>query len=314
MGAKLIACLAVVTLSVVSGGASTAEPNQDSVAEFNELSKQVAELSETIMNAQPDLDAKMAVLGEADQRNSENLAHLQATEAQLATHQRAVDEYATAVYMGGRTDIMSAVLTARSPADLIDQLVTQRVLNTEMTEQMNGLRQANREAQDLAAASQRSAAEAKAAVDAAVAVRDDLQNKRAELRKQLAAVNATYAQLPPAQQAELSLPPTAAIAAALGPIAPVPTVGFGGLTANARAVADYVMATFPGIQSIGGVRADPLPDHPSGRAIDIMIGSNMALGDAINADLQGQMGRFNINYTMWRVAYHFDHVHVSVFG
>lgn len=92
----------------------------------------------------------------------------------------------------------------------------------------------------------------------------------------------------------------------------VPTVGMGGLVPNARALADYIMATYPGVQSIGGVRADSRPDHPSGRALDIMIGSDMGLGDAINADIQSQAGRFGVEYTMWRVANHFNHVHVTV--
>ena len=100
--------------------------------------------------------------------------------------------------------------------------------------------------------------------------------------------------------------------AALGPGAAIPTVGMNGLVPNARALAAYIIATYPGVQSIGGVRADPLPDHPSGHAIDIMIGSDMGLGDAINADVQSQAGRFGVAYTMWRVANHFNHVHVTV--
>lgn len=94
---------------------------------------------------------------------------------------------------------------------------------------------------------------------------------------------------------------------------PIPTVGMGGLVPNARAIAAYIANTYPGVQAIGGVRSDPLPDHPSGHAIDIMIGSDMGLGDAINADVQAQTGRFGVVYTLWRVANHFDHVHVTVF-
>jgi len=86
----------------------------------------------------------------------------------------------------------------------------------------------------------------------------------------------------------------------------------GGLVPNARNLAQYIVANYPGVQSIGGVRADSRPDHPSGRAIDIMIGSDMALGDAINSDIQSQAGRFGVEYTMWRVADHFNHVHVTV--
>ena len=110
-----------------------------------------------------------------------------------------------------------------------------------------------------------------------------------------------YAMSPAAQQA------------ALGPGGNVPTVGMGGLVPNARALAAYVSSTYPGVQAIGGVRSDPLPDHPSGHAIDIMIGGDMGLGDAINADVQSQAGRFGVSYTLWRVANHYDHVHVTVF-
>lgn len=94
--------------------------------------------------------------------------------------------------------------------------------------------------------------------------------------------------------------------------AAVPLVGGNGLSPNARDLAQYITATYPGVQSIGGVRGDSRPDHPSGRALDIMIGSDMGLGDAINADIQSQADRFGVEYTMWRVANHYNHVHVTV--
>lgn len=88
-------------------------------------------------------------------------------------------------------------------------------------------------------------------------------------------------------------------------------IGTAGLRANAANLAQYIANTYPGVQSIGGVRPDPLPDHPSGRAIDIMV-SNMGLGDTIAADIRSQAGRFNVSYVLWRVANHYNHVHVSV--
>ena len=91
-----------------------------------------------------------------------------------------------------------------------------------------------------------------------------------------------------------------------------PVVGGNGLTPNAWAIVQYIQAHYPGVQSIGGVRRDALPDHPSGRAVDIMIGSNMGLGDTIAADLRSQAKRFNISYCLWRVANHFNHVHCTV--
>ena len=102
------------------------------------------------------------------------------------------------------------------------------------------------------------------------------------------------------------------IAASSATAAAVPTVGMNGLSPNARALMQYITANYPGVQSIGGVRPDSRPDHPSGHALDIMIGSDMGLGDAINSDVQSQAGRFGVKYTMWRVADHFNHVHVTV--
>jgi hypothetical protein len=92
----------------------------------------------------------------------------------------------------------------------------------------------------------------------------------------------------------------------------VPLVGTNGLSPNAWNLLQYITDTYPGVQSIGGVRADSRPDHPSGHALDIMIGSDMGLGDMINSDVQSQAGRFGVKYTMWRVPAHFNHVHVTV--
>lgn len=92
----------------------------------------------------------------------------------------------------------------------------------------------------------------------------------------------------------------------------VPLVGGGGLCPNASALASYVMNNYPGVQSIGGVRADALPDHPSGHALDIMVGGNTALGNAIRNDIAGQTGTFGVKYILWQVPAHYDHVHVTV--
>ena len=305
------AVVGLTALSVVWGGAAYAETDQDRVANVNELSRQAEQLSETILNAQPDLDKKLKLLSQADKKHADDMAALNAASAQIAAYQGTADKVAAAVYMGGRTDGFSAMLVATSPTSLIDNLAVQRAVGTQISGHMQSLRRVNQEAQNIEAASAKSAADAKAAVDAAAAFRADLQNQQAQLRAKLAAVNASYATLLPAQQAMVT-PPSAKAVAAVGPIGPIPTVGTGGLLPNSRMLLDYIQATYPGVKSIGGVRADSLPDHPSGRALDIMIGSDMALGDAINADLKSQAGRFGIQYTMWRVAAHFDHVHVTV--
>ena len=97
------------------------------------------------------------------------------------------------------------------------------------------------------------------------------------------------------------------------PAAAVPLVGGSGLCPNASALAEYVRATYPGVRSIGGVRADALPDHPSGHALDIMVGGNAALGNSVASDIRSQSGRFGVRYLLWQVPAHYDHVHVTVY-
>lgn len=294
------AIAAITALSVACGAVAVADPAQDNVANFNELSRQAQQMLEKVQSAQADLDRKVQLQGEAERRHAESVAALDAAAAQLAAHQGAVDKVAAAIYMGGRADGLNAILTAASPAAFIDKLAIQRVITNQMSDEIHSFRQVEQAARATEAASAESAVQAKAAADAAAAVRADLQKKESDLVAQVAAVKLRYGLLSPAEQA------------LLGPGAAIPTVGMGGLVPNAKMLAAYILATYPGVTSIGGVRSDPLPDHPSGHAIDIMIGSDMGLGDAINADVQAQSARFNVRYTMWRVPSHFNHVHVTV--
>ncbi len=297
----LVATIVGLTaFTAVWGGAAYADPAQDSVATLKDLSRQAEQLIETVQSVQLDLEKKLQLQSETDRKHADDLAALDAANGQLDAKQGVVDNFAAAVYTGGRVDVFSAILTAPSPSSFIDTMATQNMMFTTTSEQMQSLREAKQQAQTIEAASAKSAADAKVAADAAAAVRADLQKKQSELQTQVAEVKVKYGMLSPAQQT------------LLGPGAAIPTVGMGGLVPNARMLAAYIIATYPGVQSIGGVRADSRPDHPSGHAIDIMIGSDMALGDAINADVQSQMGRFGVSYTMWRVADHFNHVHVTV--
>ena len=104
----------------------------------------------------------------------------------------------------------------------------------------------------------------------------------------------------------------ATVGGTVGVAGAVPLVGGSGLYPNAWNLAEYIRATYPGVRSIGGVRQDRLPDHPSGHALDIMIGSDMGLGDTIASDIRAQSERFGMKYLLWRVSAHYDHVHVTV--
>ncbi|OBG64229.1 hypothetical protein [Mycobacterium sp. E3339] len=104
-----------------------------------------------------------------------------------------------------------------------------------------------------------------------------------------------------------------------------------GLQVRTILVSRAITAKFPQIHEMGGVRPDPLPWHPLGLAIDVMIpnpqsADGIALGDEIVAYVMQNARRFGIQDAIWRGVYytpggaqpsrlgHYDHVHVTTTG
>ena len=77
-----------------------------------------------------------------------------------------------------------------------------------------------------------------------------------------------------------------------------------GLKPNALKVLDAVRKNWPQIKTFGGVHPDPLPDHPSGRALDLMIpnyksATGKKLGKDMSRWLQKHHSELGINYIIW---------------
>ncbi len=104
-----------------------------------------------------------------------------------------------------------------------------------------------------------------------------------------------------------------------------------GLQVKTILAARAISAAFPQIHQMGGVRPDPLPWHPRGLAVDVMIpnptsAEGIALGDAIVAFVLQNADRFAMQDAIWRGVYytphgarpmgmgHYDHVHVTTLG
>lgn len=104
-----------------------------------------------------------------------------------------------------------------------------------------------------------------------------------------------------------------------------------GLQVKTILAARAISAAFPEIDHIGGVRADPLPWHPNGLAIDVMIPDasspqGIALGNQIVSFVLKNAKRFGMQDAIWRGVYytpggpsgggagHYDHVHVTTTG
>ncbi|MDO3640073.1 endopeptidase, partial [Mycolicibacterium sp. KC 300] len=188
-----------------------ADPAADALAKLTELSRQAEQTTEAMHAAQLDLNDKLAAQQTAEAKHTADVAAADAAENQLATFQGAVNHVAAAQYMGGRTDGMSAILTANSPQQFIDQLSVQRVVATEMSAQMRNFKTISEQAATAQLASAESAAAAKTAAEQAAAVRADLQNKQSQLQVQIAIVKSQYEALTPGQREALAAAPPAPV-------------------------------------------------------------------------------------------------------
>lgn len=204
---SLLAVVGVLAMlgSVLASNVS-ADPAADALARLNELSRTAEQTTEAMHSAQLDLDAKLAAQKAAEDRKAADEAALESAKSELTKYQGAVDKVAATMYMGGRADGLTAILTADSPQQLIDQLAVERSMATEMTDQMRAFQKANERAEMAARASAASSAAARAAAERATTVRAELQSKQSDLQRKIAAVQAQYEALTPDQRTALADP------------------------------------------------------------------------------------------------------------
>ncbi|MGY1837543.1 hypothetical protein ACI79P_20855 [Blastococcus sp. SYSU DS0510] len=197
---------------------------------------------------------------------------------------------------------------------------------------------------DQAAAQQAQAAADQAELDrqkaeAEAVARAEAEKKAAEeaAAAEAAAAEQAHEHVPaapasPTQQARAAA--TAAASVAASAVARI-TNSSGSVRPQVQAAADAVVSNVPGAAGItlGGTRpsaADP-GGHPSGLALDYMVMSNAALGDAIVEYHRAHWAELGVDYLIWEqrmlsspggswqamedrgsgTANHFDHVHVN---
>lgn len=150
----------------------------------------------------------------------------------------------------------------------------------------------------------------------------------------------------PASAPHVATPSEAELMAASAPVAapgfqfalPVGVAPEGGLQVHTIRVARAISVMFPEITTIGGYRQDPLPWHPNGLAIDVMIPNyhsdeGIELGNQIAGLALANAKRWGVIHVIWRQGYypgigapswtadygnetanHFDHVHIATDG
>lgn len=151
---------------------------------------------------------------------------------------------------------------------------------------------------------------------------------------------------PPGAPPPAAAPPAAALMAASAPVAAV-AIPFElppgvapeeGLQVNTIRAARAISVMFPEIKTIGGYRQDPLPWHPNGLAIDVMVPNHgseegIELGNQIAGYALANAKRWGVIHVIWRqgfypgvgapswtadygneTANHFDHIHIATNG
>jgi hypothetical protein len=150
----------------------------------------------------------------------------------------------------------------------------------------------------------------------------------------------------PADAPNVSTPAEAELVAASAPVAarefqfelPPGVAPEEGLQVHTIWAARAISVLFPQIKSIGGFRQDPLPWHPNGLAIDVMIPNHnseegIQLGNQIAGYALANAKRWGVVHVIWRqgfypgvgapswtadygteTANHYDHIHIATNG
>ena len=172
------------------------------------------------------------------------------------------------------------------------------------------------------------------------------QSEEPQRRAEIPADTPTAQESVPAVPPSIASPTEAELLAASAPVANT-DIGFAlpagitpesGLQVHTIWVARAISVMFPEIKTIGGYRQDPLPWHPNGLAIDVMIPNHnsdegIELGNQIAGLALANARRWGVIHVIWRqgfypgigapswtadygneTANHFDHVHIATNG
>ncbi|MDO3649952.1 NlpC/P60 family protein [Nocardia mangyaensis] len=185
----LVAALSAAFLmcAAVTGGPAAADPAAlpttatEAIARMVDLSRQSEQLNQQSLTAQADLDAKLALQREADDKLAASTAVADAARAEVRRFQPMIDRTAVAAYTGVRTNSMFAVLSSGSPQQLLDKMSTLDVLSQQTADTVRQFKQAADAATAAESVTRAAADAARAATAAADAVRTEVDRKVQDL-------------------------------------------------------------------------------------------------------------------------------------
>ena len=79
-----------------------------------------------------------------------------------------------------------------------------------------------------------------------------------------------------------------------------PTPGEGGLQDIAKLAKRLIHRIWPSITTIGGYRQDAYPEHPSGRALDVMVGVGNPIGDEVTSWALANDAVLPLQHALWK--------------
>jgi hypothetical protein len=252
---------------------------------------------------------------------------------------RDLGNLARLAYVSGPTDLtlMASLLDGQGPADVLRRASTAQTVAERSSARWEGAASAV----ELLEQTRTAASDRVGVANAAVAQADV---ELAAARDQVAALQQIIA-----SGGRAATDGAAVVERICGPAA-IPQCdpsgwGEGNLTRDAVWLMRTVRQQWPQIDVVGGWRpADTYPDHPSGRAVDVMVphvgrsAAGVEVGDAIAEYFMANADRYGVRYMIWRqriwwrekdpvapveqwrtmgdrgdwTSNHYDHVHITV--
>ncbi|MCA1706446.1 MAG: hypothetical protein LC808_25560 [Actinobacteria bacterium] len=200
--ALLIASL-VIALATTPAAADPTPPDDASevVRLLSDLSHQAERLTEQYHNARADLDARRAAFDAARATATGASAQADRFRADQSQFRERVDKLVAASLQGARTNSMIAILTSKSPDDMVDRMTALDLLAKDGNDAMRGLTAAVDATTAAETAAQDAEIQAAVAELEATRIASDLQRRQVDMEAQIAVVRDELARLSPADRA-----------------------------------------------------------------------------------------------------------------
>ncbi|MFB8004655.1 NlpC/P60 family protein [Nocardia sp. NPDC056000] len=176
----------------------------EAVQRLIDLSRQSEQLNQQALNAQSDLDTKVAAAKDADSKAADAATALDAARSEIRRYQPVIDRAASSALLGSRTNRLTSLLVSSSPQQLLDQMSIVDFVGARTNDQLSQYQKVSATASAAEAVARTAADAARAASDQADAVRVDLENKRSSLQGSMAGVIAAWGQLSASDRSALA--------------------------------------------------------------------------------------------------------------